>query len=288
MDDTKHLPLLIYTPDPKILHPKDLLREMWRNLRTSRELAWRLTVRDISVQYRQAFFGIMWAFLPPIATGLIFIILNSRKVINMGQTEIPYPVFVMFGTVLWQVFVDSLNAPLKLFTSYKLMLAKMGLSHEAIVLSAIGQTLFNFGIRIIILAAVFVIFKVPVSWGLLFSLVPILLLILLGITLGLLLVPIGLLYTDISRGISVITGLWFFITPVVYPVPKMWPFSLLGVVNPVSPLLTAARDFATKGAIENTGPFLVVSVLSLCMLFAGWVLVHLAMPIVIERVGGDG
>jgi len=111
-------------------------------------------------------------------------------------------------------------------------------------------------------------------------------LILLGITIGLVLVPIGLLYTDISQGMSVIIGLWFFITPVVYPVPKTWPLSLLGVLNPISPLLTAARDLATKGGIENTWPFLIISILTLLGLYLGWVLMHLAMPIAIERMGG--
>lgn len=286
MSDSEYLPLNIYTPEAKIRHPLDLCKEMWCDLKASKELAWRLMVRDISARYRQAFFGIIWAFLPPIAMALIFVFLNSQKLINIGETEIPYPAFVMFGTVLWQVFVDSLNAPLLSFTAAKSMLGKINFPREALVLSSLGQVLFHLGIRIIILVAVFVIFKVPVTWGLLLSPVAILMLILLGITIGLLLVPIGSLYTDISQGISVITGLWFFITPVVYPVPTTWPISLLGVLNPVSPLLTAARDFATKGGIENMWPFVIVSILTLLGLFLGWVLMRLAMPIVIERMGG--
>ncbi len=286
MSDSEHFPLVVYTPEAKIRHPLDLFKEMRRDLKASRELAWRLMVRDISAQYRQTYFGFAWAFFPPIATALVFVFLNSQKLINIGETEIAYPAFVMFGTVLWQVFVDSLNAPLSSFTRAKSMLAKISFSREALILSGLGQVLFDFGIRVIILVPVFVIFKVPVTWGLLLSPVAVLMLILLGITIGLLLVPIGLLYTDISRGLSVITGLWFFLTPAVYPVPKTWPLSLLGVLNPVSPLLIAARDLATKGVIENIWPFLIVSVLTLSVLFLGWVLMHLAMPIVIERMGG--
>ena len=93
--------------------PPKLIKEMWRDLLDSRELAWRLMVRDISAQYRQSLLGVFGAFLPPIATALVFVVLNNRKVINIGQTDIPYPIFVMFGTVLWQVFVDSLNVPLR-------------------------------------------------------------------------------------------------------------------------------------------------------------------------------
>lgn len=278
--------LVIYSPDSKVRHPLGLLKEMWRDLNACRQLAWRLTVRDISAKYRQSLLGILWAFLPPIGMGLIFIFLNSRKIINIGEIDVPYPAFVMFGTVLWQVFVDSLNAPLKAFTSAKPMLAKIDFAREAIVLSALGQVLFDLGIRLIILVAVFVIFQVPVSWGILGAPVAIGMLILLGITMGLILVPIGLLYTDISQGLIVVTGLWFFITPVIYPVPTAWPFSLLGVLNPVSAPLTAARDLVLSGGIENLWPFLIVSLLTLLCLFFAWVLMRLAMPIVIERMGG--
>ena len=73
--------------------------EMWRDLKASREPAWRLMVSDISDQYRQSLFGIIWAFIPPIVMALVFIIINSRKIVNFGETPIAYPVFAIFGTV---------------------------------------------------------------------------------------------------------------------------------------------------------------------------------------------
>ena len=165
------------------------------------------------------------------------------------------------------------------------MLAQLRFAREAIILAAFGRVLFNLGIRILIIVAVLVIFQVSVTWWLLLSPVAILMLIVLGISLGLLLVPLGLLYTDISRAIALATGLWFFLTPVVYPIPKTWPLSLLGVLNPVSPILGAARDLIASGTIENVVPLLVVSFLAIFALLLGWVFVRLALPIVVERMG---
>ena len=261
-----------------------MAREMWRDLKASRELAWRLMVRDISAQYRQSYLGVLWAFLPPIATALVFVVLNSQKVINIGTTDIPYPAFVMFGTVLWQLFTKSLNAPLKAVGSAKSMLAKINFPKEALILSAMGQALFELGINLLILAAVFVIFRVPLTWGVLLAPLAVLMLMLLGITLGLLLTPIGTLYRDVSAAIGTITSLWFFITPVVYPPLQRWPFSLLSILNPVSPLLSGARDLATKGTLSDPILLAVVSVLTLLVLIFAWVLYRLAMPILIERM----
>ncbi len=43
---------VVYTPESLLRHPKQLFQQMWRDLLASRELAWRLMVRDISAQYR--------------------------------------------------------------------------------------------------------------------------------------------------------------------------------------------------------------------------------------------
>jgi lipopolysaccharide transport system permease protein len=280
----KDLPVVVYTPESKLRSPITMAKEMWRDLLASRELAWRLMVRDISAQYRQSVLGILWAFFPPIATAMIFVVLNNRKVINMGETNIPYPAFVMFGTVLWQVFVESLNAPLKVVTASKAMLAKINFPKEALILSALGQTLFNLGIKLLILIVVFIIFKIPITWGIPLSLMAILVLVLLGITFGLFLTPIGVLFTDVAQSIAIFTGLWFFVTPVVYPPPVSFPFSLLATLNPVSPILIGARDLATEGALHNPLSFFVVTVLMFLVLLTTWVVYRLAMPILVERM----
>ena len=264
--------------------PGRLFRSMWEDLKASRELAWRLFVRDFSARYRQSVLGIFWAFLPPIVMGLVFIILESRKVINLGETDIPYPVFVLVGTSLWQLFTESLNAPLRSVTSAKSMLAKINFPREALVVSAFYEVLFNLFIKILILVGVFLIFRVQVTWGLLLAPFAVLMLILLGISLGLLLTPIGVLYTDISNALIIGTQFWFFITPVVYPPPQTFPYSLIATLNPVSPSLIGARDLITKGLLTNVEPFLVVSVLTFVVLFIAWVIYRLALPIIIERM----
>ncbi len=282
--DSDALREVVYTPESQLRHPRELLRSMWRDLLASRELAWRLMVRDISAQYRQSILGILWAFLPPIAMALVFVILNSRKLINIGETDIPYPAFAIFGTVLWQVFVDSLNAPLRVVTASKPMLAKINFPKEALILSGLGQTLFNLGIKLLILVVVFIIYKLPLGWGTPLSLLAMMVLVLLGTTFGLLITPIGVLYTDVARGLGLVTGLWFFLTPVVYPPPTSFPFSLLAILNPVSPILVGARDLATRGVLHDPIPFFVVVSIMLVVLAVSWVIYRLAIPILVERM----
>ena len=164
------------------------------------------------------------------------------------------------------------------------MLAKINFPKEALILSGLGQTLFNLSIKLLILIAVFIIFKIPITWGVPLSLLAILVLVLLGTTFGLLITPVGILYTDISQGLTVVTGLWFFLTPVVYPSPTSFPFSLLAVLNPVSPILVGARDLATQGVLHNSIPFFTVTCIMLLVLAVSWVIYRLAIPILVERM----
>jgi len=280
----KGLTVTEYTPESELRSPGKLARCMWRDLMASRELAWRLTVRDISARYRQALLGISWAFLPPIATALLFILLNREGVIKVSDTHIPYPAFVFIGTVLWQLFTDSLNAPLKLVTTNKVMLAKANFPREALILSAMGQAGFDFGVRLIILAVVFVFFKVPFSWGILLSLPAVLMIMLLGIMIGLLLTPMGVLYSDVSAALPILTSLWLFLTPVVYPPPQQGLLAVLFRFNPVSPLIIAARDLSTQSPFTGVVPFILVSGLTVLGLLLMWAIFRLSIPILLERI----
>ena len=262
-DHIKSMFIVEYTPELQMRNPRRLITSMWNDLNSSKELAWRLFVRDLSAQYRQSLFGIIWSFLPPIVTGLIFILLQSRRVIDFGSTDIPYPVYVLVGTILWQVFTESLNAPLKAATNAKPLLVKINFPREALILAAIYFVTFNLMIKMIVIACFLVIFNVTPTWGLLLAPLAIFMLMLLGICVGLLLTPLGLLYTDVATSLPIATQLFFFVTPIVYPIPKSFPFSLVAILNPVSPLLIAARDLLTRGTVRNPEELFVVSLVIL-------------------------
>lgn len=264
--------------------PEKLAKAMWNDLKDSRELAWRLFVRDVSARYRQSYLGVFWAFLPALLSGLVFIILQAENVVNFGKVEIPYPVFAIIGTTLWQIFSESINAPLKAVQNGKSMLAKINFPREALIVAAFYEVLFSVVIKSIVILAVILFFKMPLGFGMLFSIPAILALILLGMTLGLFLTPIGMLYTDIGSALGVMIQFWFFVTPVVYPPPQSFPYSLIATLNPVSALLVGARDLMTKGVLTDAPFFMTISACSLIGLLFAWIIYRVTMPIIIERM----
>jgi lipopolysaccharide transport system permease protein len=241
-------------------------------------------VRDISAQYRQSFLGIAWAFLPPIFMAAGFTLANDANVISVGKTDLPYPAYVMFSTALWQTFVDALNGPVQAITIAKPMLARVNFPREAIILAKLGEVFFNFAIKLILIVALFIWFQIPVGWTVILAPVALVHLILLGTFLGTLLSPLGVLYQDVQKTLTMITGFWLFLTPVIYPVPNQGVFGILVKFNPVTPLLVTTRELATTGIVSDALSFWIVSILTLMGLLLTWIAFRLAMPYVIERV----
>ena len=278
------LSVRVYTPESKLKNPRVLFQSMWHALLESRELAWRLLVRDISAQYRQSILGIVWAFIPPafLAAGLLMA--RSANVINIGETDLPYAAYVMLSMVLWQTFTESLMAPITALQQSKAMLAKINFPREALILAKVGEVLFNFTIKLILVIGLFVWFQLNISWTVLLVPFALLTLIAFGFFLGALLAPLGALYNDISKGLTVITGFWLFLTPVVYPPPTAGIFGLIVNLNPVTHLLVTTRELATAVPVSHLTGFLVSMLITWTGLLLAWVTLRIAMPFVIERM----
>lgn len=275
---------VVYTPASQLRHPLHLAGEMWRDLRASRRLGWRLAMRDISAQYRQTALGYFWAILPPLVTTVLWVALNSSKIIVVRATDIPYPVYVLTGTILWQLFLDALNAPLKQLALNRAMLARINFPKEALVLSGLVEVLFSFMIKSIVLAVALLFLRVSLQWTALAFLLPLSGLLMLGTLIGVLLVPVGLLYKDVQEGIGVLITPLLYLAPVVYPVPTSGLLATIMRINPLTPLLITARELLFGGALQWFHSMLVVWGATLLLLVVGWLAYRLALPILIERM----
>jgi len=276
--------ITVYTPDSSLASPLRMVRMMFRDLAASRSLGWRLAVRELSAQYRQSLFGFLWALIIPLANTVVWIFLSRSGIVRVADTGLPYPVYVFVGTMLWGIFMDALNAPLQITTVAKPMLAKINFPRESLVLAGIYQTLFSAAIKVALIFAALVLMGIRPGWILLLFPFGILSLILVGTTIGLLLTPLGILYTDVGRAMPLLAQFLMYTTPVVFPMPKSGWAAVLFQCNPLTPLILAARDWIM--GLPNTclGYFLAVNLATVALLLIVWAVYRLAMPILIERM----
>ena len=283
-DPTSKLDKTVYTPEPAIGKPKKLLSDMFQDLIDSRELAWRLCLRNISAKYRQTIMGYIWVILPPLLTSFIWIFLNNQNILKFGEARIPYPLYVLVGTILWQVFVNSINTPINVVKESASMIAKINFPRESLILAAFLEILFHLAIQLCLLAGIFAYFKVPISFYSIWALGGIISIIMTGIMVGVILAPFCVLYGDIQQGLPIILQPLFYLTPIVYSPPKTGIGAVLAMINPISPIIQFTRELLIIGDRVCLGSTAIISSITLLLLFCGWILYRVAMPHLVERI----
>lgn len=278
------LGLTVYTTESAVLHPRVMLRSMVESLVASRDLAWRLARRDITAQYRRSFLGYLWAFILPLATTLTWVFLNASGIVKVASTGLPYPVYVLTGTMLWQMFIEALQTPLQQVTTASAMLSKLNFPRESLILSGMIKWCFNAGVKLIILVPVVMLFGIFPDWRLVLAPVAMIVILIAGTGIGLLLVPVGLLYTDIGKAIPILAQFAMFITPVVFPMPSQGFTAKLFEYNFMTPLILQGRAWLTGYPGAMPEQFVLVALSSIVLLLLGWAFYRITMPVLIERL----
>src|SRR6185437_12841984 len=77
--------------------------ELWR----FRHLVGMLVWRNLKLRFKQSVLGLLWVVMQPIAaTGVFAIFFGALASIPSG--DVPYPIFVATGLVMWQFFSRAL------------------------------------------------------------------------------------------------------------------------------------------------------------------------------------
>jgi lipopolysaccharide transport system permease protein len=284
--DQRELPVRIYGPEKALKHPGVLLKELGRDLLDGRELAWRLFLRDFKAQYSQTMLGYVWAFLPPLFASLTFVYLQSQGIIKIEGLGIPYAAFAMIGTMLWQTFLESMISPLNSIGAAKAMLAKINFPRESILVAGMYMVLTSTAIRMLLIFGVMLVWGIVPGWSLLLLPLFVFGLMVAGFAIGMVLVPVGGLYGDVSRAIPMVAQFWMLLTPVVYPARTEGWAGWLTQWNPIAPLISSARACLTNQPLDHLGlTFGYIGVFSF-IAFLGLIAFRLIMPRLIERMGG--
>jgi homopolymeric O-antigen transport system permease protein len=261
---------IVYSPGGVRRNGKAGWRNMVADLAGSRRLIWLLILRDLSVRYRQSVLGYLWAVIPQIVTVGAFAMLNAWRVVPMGRTAIPYVIYAAWGISVWQLFAGCLSACTSSLASAGSLVTKINFPRECLVIAAVGQPIFDFLVRLVPVTVVF-------AWHgfmptLSVVLLPLVLcaIILLALGLGFVLSITNLAIKDTGNALGTTLTIGMFLTPVLYPPPVRWPFTLINYLNPLSPLLTATQDLIAMGSLTKPCSFVAACLLTIFILLFGW------------------
>ena len=111
-------------------------RETIHRLLSYLSLTYTLFNRDFRSKYRQSLFGVIWAFLLPLLTTIMFVVLNLSGIIKFSEIDVPYAVFALFGITYWSVFATGINLSSSSLINAGSMVVKINFPKSSLVLAS--------------------------------------------------------------------------------------------------------------------------------------------------------
>jgi len=231
------------------------LADVVADLRTSRDLLYQITLRDVRVRYKQAVMGFGWAVLMPILIVLSGMVVRlAMAELSGGRLEGEIVAAVAVKAVPWAFFVGATGFAVASLVGNANLVARVYFPREVLPLSAVLAQGFDTAIGVLALCLLLPFLGVRLHWSLLW--VPALLALLFAFTVAaaLFLSAANLFFRDVKYLVQVALTFGIFFTPVFYEPAMLGPAGArLVMLNPLAPLLEGLR-LAVVGGHDLLAP----------------------------------
>ena len=191
--------------------------------RTTRELFLNLTLRELRSKYKRSVLGWTWSLLNPLATMLIFTLVFRYFMKIQAPPGHPsglhvFAIFLLCALLPWNYLSNGINGSIGSLVGNANLIKKTFFPRELIVFAQVASWLVSFLLEMVILLVALLIFGN--LWFLELPAVLLLTVILSIFVTGLALIfsIVNVYFRDVQHLIGIIFQVWFYMTPIVYPI----------------------------------------------------------------------
>ncbi len=217
-------------------------KRYWADIWAFRGLFYFLTWRDIKVRYKQTALGVIWAFLRPFLTMIIFTIIfgHVAKMPTVGDT--PYPIMVFAALLPWQMFANALSSSSNSMVSSANLISKIYFPRLIIPVGSAVTSLVDFCISFIVLCLLMLYFGFVPDVNIFLLPLFLFLALITALGAGILMSALNVSYRDFQYLIPFVVQMGLYISPVGFAssvVPDKW--RLLYSLNPMVGVIDGFR-----------------------------------------------
>ncbi len=234
------------------IHLPIAVRQFVQSLWGFRHFIYGSVRREFQTRYANSLFGFAWPFLQPAVMILIYTIVFSQLMqakIPGVQSEGSYSIFLCAGLIAWNMNAELLSRFTGLFIENANLIKKVSFPWFCLPVITMASGVINHLIMATFLLVIVAGFG-GVSWLAYLHLLPLMaLLVLFASGLGLVLAIVNVFFRDVGQLLGLGLQLWFWLTPVVYPVSILPGYAQhLIQLNPMLPIVQAYQSLLTLGA----------------------------------------
>lgn len=247
------------------------LKDVWRY----RDLMMMYVKRNIVTVYKQTILGPLWLIVQPVLTTIMFMFVFGNLA-GLSTDGIPGALFYFSGIILWNYFSQCLTGTSGVFINNQGVFGKVYFPRLVVPMATTISNLIQFCIQFCVFLVIYVYYyvtmEVPITPNVYAFLLPVLVLLCAGLSLGFGIVFSSLTtkYRDLVFLLQFGVQLWMYATPVIYPlnsipVGKQWIFQL----NPMTSIIETFKYGALGVGVFSWGALLYSTIFMVVLLFVG-------------------
>ncbi len=225
----------------------------WRELWLGRAVVRAFVVRAIRLRYRQAFLGVLWAIVQPLAL-LIPITLFLRD--DTPRIDgVPFAASTLAALVAWSYLSTAVTTGSGALVTESVLVRKAWFPREAPVVAAVVAALVELGFGTVLALAAMPVLDGQLGVGIVAAPIAVAALAVVALALSLPLAAVNAMYRDVRHALPFGVLVWLFASPVMFPVarlPERWqPWYALA--NPAAGPIEAYRRALAHGTWPDWG-----------------------------------
>lgn len=217
--------------------------ESFKNLKDNKTLIFKLAFNDFKTKYASSYLGIIWGFINPSITILVYWFVFQVAFKSGDIDNIPYILWFLCAIVPWFYFSEALNAATNSFIEYSYLVKKVKFNIDILPFIKILSSLF---VHLFFIGVVFIVMSMygyyPNVYNLqVFYYVACMLLLVYAITLFT--SSVVLFFRDLGQIITIIVNVGFWFTPIGWNLAIIpTQFQLYLKMNPMYYIVQGFRD----------------------------------------------
>lgn len=215
----------------------------------------------------------IWWVLNPLCFMLIYSFIFGYV---FGAKEQYFPIFIFIGLSMWEFFNHVLKSSIKIVKKNKPVVSRVYFPKYILILSQMISDGFKMLISFGVVVLMMVLFRVPLSWHILFFLPAILILVLFTFGCSCFVLHFGVYVEDLGNVINIVLRFCFYLTGIFYNLEKKIPkFGVyLNRYNPVAFLISSMRQGLLYAEVPDLRFFALWFGVSLLLVVGGVALIY--------------
>lgn len=261
---------------------------MWRSAWQFRHFIISSVLNDFKLRFIRSRLGGLWGILQPLTQVAIFAFILSHLMANkLPGIDNPYAyaIYLMAGTLAWNLFIDVMQRSLTVFIDHGNMLKKIAFPRVSLPIIVAGSALLSN--ILLLLATLFIMLILGHMPSIYLVWLPVLIIITLalGLGFGLVLGMLNVFLRDIGQIVPIILQFLYWFTPIVYMatiIPEHYRYWM--TFNPLYVIVEAYHAVLVFHRMPEWDGLLPVAGLALVALIMAMVLFRKASPEMVDML----